>query len=104
MIVRAEVYAKPGELIQGELTCNTRFLLSNISSRIFKNTTTIGIESFNTQPLNLKSQQAVDVSWTSLSNKEKVIHIRELTVQQEGKIPVGKGMSSSSADVLGILK
>jgi len=104
MFARSEVYAKPGELMQGALPGNHRFLLSNKSSRLFKTTTRIGItDEKDTQQLNVKSQKALEVFWSSLRNKESVPGIHQLYVQQTSNIPVGKGMSSSSADVLGVL-
>jgi L-threonine kinase len=99
------VFAKPGELIQGALPGNKRFLVSNKSSRFFKNRTEVGIKNnaITQQPLNYKSQQAVELFWSSFSNKKKVTDISKLYFKQEGNIPIGKGLSSSSADVLGLL-
>jgi uncharacterized protein involved in propanediol utilization len=98
------VHAKPGELIQGALPGNKRFLVSNKSSQFFKNRTEIGVNnSIHQQPLNYKSQQAVELFWTSFLNKKNVTDISKLYFKQEGNIPIGKGLSSSSADVLGLL-
>jgi len=104
MFVRSEVYAKPGELMQGALPGNHRFLLSNKSSRLFKTTTDIGIAGETDKPqLNDKSQKALEVFWSSLHHTKSVPGIHQLHVQQTSNIPVGKGMASSSADVLGVL-
>lgn len=104
MFVQSEVYAKPGELLQGALPGNKPFLLSNRSSRIFKNTIKVSIANLSDkQKLNSKSQKAVEVYWSSVSEKQKLIDISKLYVKSGGNIPVGKGLSSSSADVLGIL-
>jgi uncharacterized protein involved in propanediol utilization len=99
-----EVHAKPGELIQGALPGNKRFLVSNKSSQFFKNRTEVGVRNtIKQQPLNYKSQQAIELFWSSFSNKKKLTDISKLYFKQEGNIPIGKGLSSSSADVLGLL-
>lgn len=104
MFVQSEVYAKPGELIQGTLPGNKRFLMSNKSSRLFKNTTKVGVGSLTKQRiLNSKSKKAVELFWSSFSNKKQAVDISKLYFKQEGNIPIGKGLSSSSADVLGVL-
>jgi len=104
MFVQSEVYAKPGELMQGALPGNKRFLLSNKSSRLFKNMTEVGIGGLTKQStLNYKSQKTVELFWSSFSNKKQMIDISKLYFKQEGNIPIGKGLSSSSADVLGLL-
>ena len=104
MFVQSEVYAKPGELMQGILPGNKRFLLSNKSSRIFKNTTEVGIRGLTKhRNLNIKSQKAVELFWLSFADKKQAVDISKLYFKQESNIPIGKGLSSSSADVLGVL-
>lgn len=99
-----DVYAKPGELMQGALPGNKRFLVSNKSSRFFKSRTEIGIGNLTKQKiLNHKSQKTIELFWSSLPDKKQAVDISKLYVKQEGNIPVGKGLSSSSADVLGLL-
>ena len=99
-----DVYAKPGELIQGVLPGNKRFLVSNKSSRFFKSRTEIGIGNLTKQEtLNYKSQKTIELFWSSLPDKKQKVDISKLYFKQEGNIPVGKGLSSSSADVLGLL-
>ncbi len=104
MIAQSEVFAKPGELMQGELPCGNRFLLSNKSVRHFKNYTEISLgDGKHPSCLNLKSRQATQLFWQSLSAEKKEIQMDRLCIKQHGNIPEGKGLSSSSADVLGIL-
>lgn len=104
MFIRSEIYAKPGELMQGELPGNKRFLLSNKSSAILKNSTEIEADGLPVrQKLNSKSQKAIELFWASMSVKKNRIDISKLTIKQYGNIPVAKGLASSSADVLGIL-
>jgi uncharacterized protein involved in propanediol utilization len=104
LLIMIEVHAKPGELIQGALPGNKRFLVSNKSSQFFKSRTAVEInDSIKPQRLNYKSQQAIESFWSAFSNKKKVTDISKLYFKQEGNIPIGKGLSSSSADVLGVL-
>ena len=56
MFFQSEVYAKPGELMQGLLPGNKPFLLSNKSSTIFKTITNINYPKVNgVFELNFKS-------------------------------------------------
>lgn len=104
MILQSEVYAKPGELMQGELPGNRAFLLSNKSSGIFKSITTLQLTSTsNPLPLHPKSKAALELFWDGLSAEQKQTDISRLAISQQSNIPVGKGLSSSSADVLGVL-
>ena len=104
MFAQSKVYAKPGELLQGALPGYKRFLLSNKSSLFFLNTTEVGIaRKSNKQQLSYKSQKTIDLFWSSLSSKKQLIDISKLYFKMESNIPVGKGLSSSSADVLGLL-
>lgn len=103
MPIITKVYAKPGELIQGVLTDNTRFLLSNKSSQILYTTTLLT----NTQTnhhvyLKPKACKAVDIFHSTLPQNRCNPDIK-LFIQQSSNIPEGKGLSSSSTDVLGIL-
>lgn len=104
MLIQTEVYAKPGELMQGVLPGDKPFLLSNKSSGIFKTTTTIQISRQRIPSLNYKANKAVSVFWNAISLQQKTIDIHQLAITQESNISVGKGLSSSSADVLGILQ
>lgn len=104
MIVQSEVYAKPGELVQGLLPDNKPFLLSNKSSTIFKTITNINYPKVNGEvELNFKSKAAIELFWETLSVEQKTIDIAHLNITQQSNIPIGKGLSSSSADVLGVL-
>lgn len=104
MLLQVDVYAKPGELMQGELPGHQSFLLSNKSSCIFKSTTVI-LPAFSAIPLPLgkKSEAAVSLFWEGLSTEQKKTDLKQLHISQSSNIPTGKGLSSSSADVLGIL-
>ncbi|MDJ1484466.1 hypothetical protein QNI16_28470 [Cytophagaceae bacterium YF14B1] len=105
MSVHTKVYAKPGELIQGMLPDGTRFLVSNKSSQLFYTSTTIRSHDKNAvlNPLKPKTCQAIHVFYDYLAKdtyiyKQQIVHI-----QQSSNIPQGKGLSSSSADILGVL-
>ncbi len=104
MFFQSEVYAKPGELMQGVLPGNKPFLLSNKSSGIFKTTTTIHQAKNNSMSqLHFKSKAAIELFWESLFAEQKTIDMKQLHITQQSNIPKGKGLSSSSTDVLGIL-
>lgn len=104
MFLQSEVYAKPGELMQGELPGKQAFLLSNKSSGIFKSITSLQLTpNRNSLQLHQKSQAALELFWQELSEEQKRIDISRLNILQESNIPIGKGLSSSSADVLGVL-
>lgn len=104
MFFQSEVYAKPGELMQGSLPGNKPFLLSNNSSTIFKTITNIYHTKANrVSQLNFKSKAAIEIFWEHLSVEQKTIDIAHTTITQQSNIPIGKGLSSSSADVLGVL-
>lgn len=104
MVIRTEVFAKPGELIQGLLPDNKYFMLSNKSSKIFKSITTIYFDKNRVKNnLNAKSSQAIELFKGSFKFRDLSIPIEELSVVQTNNIPLGKGLSSSSADILGVL-
>jgi L-threonine kinase len=104
MFLQSEVYAKPGELMQGVLPGNQAFLLSNKSSAFFKSITTLRIASTRSVlALHQKSAAAVELFWEGLSAQLKKTDVSRLEITQQSNIPVGKGLSSSSADVLGVL-
>jgi uncharacterized protein involved in propanediol utilization len=104
MFLKSEVYAKPGELMQGSLPGDQAFLLSNKSSSIFKTTTTIeATKLLGDSQLKVKSKAALELFWETLSSRQKRIDISTISIRQQSNIPIGKGLSSSSADVLGLL-
>ncbi len=104
MLYQSEIFAKPGELIQGFLPNNKRFLISNKSSCLFKNITRVELKKSKSKNfLNSKSQLALELFWSNLSNKERILDLNQLTIIQNSNVPIGKGLSSSSMDVLGVL-
>jgi len=104
LLYQSEIFAKPGELIQGFLPNNKRFLISNKSSCLFKNITRVELKKSKSKNfLNSKSQLALELFWSNLSNKERILDLNQLTIIQNSNVPIGKGLSSSSMDVLGVL-
>ena len=105
MFAKVHVLAKPGELMQGMLPDNTSFLLSNKSSTVFKTTVKI-TDAIPHQGLKLKekSTMAADLFFSKLPEYKKSLHWSDLHIEQQSNIPIGKGLSSSSADVLSILQ
>lgn len=104
MLYQSEIFAKPGELIQGFLPNYKRFLISNKSSCFFKSITTLELKKTSSNNhLNSKSQYAIELFWSKLPEKKRFLDISKLSLNQNSNVPFGKGLSSSSIDVLGIL-
>lgn len=104
MLYQSEIFAKPGELIQGFLPNYKRFLISNKSSCFFKNITTLELKKTRSNNhLNSKSQYAIELFWSKLPEKKRFLDISKLSLNQNSNVPFGKGLSSSSIDVLGVL-
>jgi uncharacterized protein involved in propanediol utilization len=103
MTIQITTYAKIGELLQGILDKNHSFLLSNHSSKYFKTMTVLDSNSKTNLPLKPKSRQALNLFWSTIEDQSQKADIRSISIIQESNIPEGKGLSSSSADILGVL-
>lgn len=104
MTIQAEVFAKPGELLQGILPGNRPFLLSNKSSRTFRSITTVQSEPGGTASFN--GEKAHEAAVLFMKHAPLPKHhqpLTELALTMESNIPFGKGLSSSSADILSVL-
>lgn len=87
-----------GELIQGKMS-GVNFLVTspiNLFSKIIIKRDKISAPSFD--HLHLKSKKALNLFFELFDIKD-----RNLSIQIDSKIPKGKGMASSSADISGIL-
>ena len=106
--IRYRIYAKIGELAQGYLSEQEPFLVSNLSSASLFSETILRKEYSNTLSLNDKARQAylafLDEYHNLQQGADKLLHEGQyLQIQQLSNIPKGKGLSSSSADILGVL-
>jgi uncharacterized protein involved in propanediol utilization len=106
--IRYRIHAKIGELAQGYLSKQEPFLVSNLSSASLFSETILHHEYCNELVLNDKASQAYHLFFNKLSevSKDSAILSTEgkyLRIYQKSNIPKGKGLSSSSADILGVL-
>jgi L-threonine kinase len=104
MTVSIITYAKVGELLQGAFGINEPFLVSNTSSKILK---TITIASTN--PINQevrfgdKTIKAMELFYSLNDEKIKKQSTPKIYFNQQRNFKTGKGLSSSSTDIFGIL-
>jgi uncharacterized protein involved in propanediol utilization len=104
MTVSIITYAKVGELLQGAFGINEPFLVSNTSSKILK---TITIASTN--PINQdgrlgdKAMKAMELFYSLNDEKIKKQSSLKIFFNQQRNFKTGKGLSSSSTDIFGIL-
>lgn len=104
MTIKITTYAKVGELLQGAFDKTQPFLVSNSSSRLFK---TITLASTN--PINHgvrledKALKAKELFYLLNDQKIKKQSLPKIYFSQQRNFKTGKGLSSSSTDILGIL-
>jgi uncharacterized protein involved in propanediol utilization len=104
MTAQIITYAKVGELLQGAFGTNEPFLVSNISSKSLK---TITIAS--TIPMNQgvrlgdKAMKAIELFYSLNDQKIKKIATPKIYFNQQRNFKTGKGLSSSSTDIFGVL-
>ncbi|MBA0883435.1 GHMP family kinase ATP-binding protein [Flavobacterium undicola] len=104
MTIQITTYAKIGELLQGAFGINEPFLVSNKSSKLFKTLTLA-----STNPINQnvkpgdKAMKAMELFYSLDNEKIKKQSVPKIYFSQERNFKMGKGLSSSSTDILGIL-
>ncbi|MFK7001030.1 hypothetical protein V3470_07685 [Flavobacterium oreochromis] len=103
MTIKITTYAKVGELIQGVFDMNQPFLVSNKSSKIFKTNTIVSINPIDNETiLDFKSRQALELFHTLIKEKKRTL-INPIYFYQDRNFEEGKGLSSSSTDILSLL-
>lgn len=108
MEIICRIYGKIGELAQGYISPAEPFLITNLSSGSLFSDTVINTDFTGILSLEHKSSLAYNLFFDSLKMENTAaLNLpgsgQFLNVIQKSNIPKGKGLSSSSADVLGIL-
>jgi uncharacterized protein involved in propanediol utilization len=104
MTIKVTTYAKIGELLQGAFGKSQPFLVSNTSSKLFKTTTVV-----STNPsqegirLGSKAKQAIELFCSLLDDDNIIPPVEHIYFNQQRNFQIGKGLSSSSTDILGVL-
>jgi L-threonine kinase len=104
MTIKITTYAKVGELLQGTFGKNQPFLVSNTSSKLFKTSTVASTNPMN-QGIRLgsKASQALELFCSLIDEKNITPPINQIYFNQQRNFKIGKGLSSSSTDILGVL-
>lgn len=95
-----KIYSRIGELMQGILPDRSPFLVSGLPSRTFFSEAIAEEEGGFSTDLPPKARQAMDLFYQT--GQPKPVDPRPI-LSLRSNIPPGKGMSSSSADILSIL-
>jgi uncharacterized protein involved in propanediol utilization len=104
MTIKITTYAKVGELLQGTFGKSQPFLVSNTSSKLFKTITVASTNPIN-QGVRLgdKALRAMELFYSLNDEKIKKQSAPKIYFNQQKNFKTGKGLSSSSTDILGIL-
>ncbi|MFV8353320.1 hypothetical protein [Flavobacterium sp. XS2P14] len=104
MTIKITTYAKVGELLQGAFGKTQPFLVSNSSSRLFKTITLASTDPIN-QGVRLgdKAMKALELFYSLNDQKIKKLATPKIYFNQQRNFKTGKGLSSSSTDIFGIL-
>jgi uncharacterized protein involved in propanediol utilization len=104
MTAQIITYAKVGELLQGAFGINEPFLVSNISSKLLKTITIASTDPIN-QGVRLghKAMKAMELFYSLNDQKIKKQSTPKMDFSQQINFKTGKGLSSSSTDILGVL-
>jgi L-threonine kinase len=104
MTVSIITYAKVGELLQGAFGINEPFLVSNTSSKILKTITIASTNPIN-QDVRLgdKATKAMELFYSLNDEKIEKQSTPKIYFNQQRNFKTGKGLSSSSTDIFGIL-
>ncbi len=95
-----KIYSRIGELIQGILPDASAFLVSGLPSRLFFSEAILEEEEGSTHTaLPPKAGQAL----ARFLKQYAPAAVTNLSIRLHSNIPPGKGLSSSSADILGVL-
>jgi L-threonine kinase len=104
MTIKITTYAKVGELLQGTFGKSQPFLVSNTSSRLFKTSTVASTNPINQgMKLGSKAKQAIELFCALIDDKNLTPPGNQIYFNQQRNFKIGKGLSSSSTDILGIL-
>lgn len=104
MTIKITTYAKVGELLQGTFGKSQPFLVSNISSKLFKTITVVSTDTINQgMRLGSKAKQALELFYSLIDEKNCTPSINQIYFNQQRNFKIGKGLSSSSTDILGVL-
>lgn len=102
--IEVKTFASIGEIAQGSFSPGRRFLFSNLNSKKFFTTTYIGRSQQLVFNLEEKAATACKIYLDRLLSQTSTnISQYPFSIWQESNIPKSKGLSSSSADVLGAL-
>ncbi len=102
--IEVKTFASIGEIAQGTLSSGKRFIFSNLHSKKFFTTTYIGRSQQLIFNLEEKAATACKIYLERLLSQNSLnISQHPFNIWQESNIPKSKGLSSSSADVLGAL-
>jgi L-threonine kinase len=104
MIIQIITYAKVGELLQGDFGKSQPFLVSTISSKLLKTTTLLSTKPID-QAIKLgdKAMEALQLFDSLITKNSPKRSISPLYFSQHRNFKTGKGLSSSSTDILGVL-
>lgn len=102
-LVRVQTGAVIGEIAQGVLSSGCPYLVSNLASSRFYSITTVEPNEDLVIDLGEKSSHACKLFLDRLLQNDLSVLPASFHISQYSNIPVGKGLSSSSADVLGAL-
>lgn len=104
MTIKITTYAKVGELLQGAFGKSQPFLVSNTSSKLFKTITVASTNPINQGiTLGTKAKEALEIFYSLIDEKKSIPSIDQIYFNQQRNFKIGKGLSSSSTDILGIL-
>lgn len=104
MTIKITTYAKVGELLQGAFGKSQPFLVSNTSSKLFKTITVASTNPINQGiTLGTKAKEALEIFYSLIDKKKGIPSIDQIYFNQQRNFKIGKGLSSSSTDILGIL-
>lgn len=102
--IEVKTFASIGEIAQGSFSPGRRFLFSNLHSKKFFTTTYMGRSEQIIFNLGEKASTACKIYLEELLSQTGLnVSRHPFNIWQESNIPKSKGLSSSSADVLGAL-
>jgi L-threonine kinase len=104
MIFQTTTRANIGEIAQGAISPGKPFLVSNLLSSKFSTTTYVTLQETSQTELEEKSHRAYRLFLDRYKTSRRAAYeAAGIKIWQESNIPKGKGLSSSSADVVGVL-
>lgn len=102
-ILQIKTGANIGEIAQGALSPKNPFLISNLTSSNFQTNTFLEPDETSRFELGEKSGKACVKFLKKYKAANPNDECKNFRIWQESNIPQGKGLSSSSADILGVL-